>query len=84
MKVRDLFTICPCDIWITLKEDPNDGTPDIKISADNREDAETLLSDEILDHEIYLMIGLDDVIYVSLFLDKDNWDVDDEEYLRRS
>lgn len=72
MTVRELIDVCTCDIWITLGEDPSNCHPDIKISVNNSDDdIKDLLSNDILDHEIYLMLGLDEIIYVSLFLAND-------------
>jgi len=72
MTVRELIGMCPCDIWITLNEDPTDEPPVCIIKNGCYDDFEFCLSDKVLDHEIYLIIGKEDVVYVSLFIANDD------------
>ena len=68
MTVKDLISTVTCDLYITFGEDPNNVSPDIKIMTSVN--ADDVLCDNILNHEVYLMTAVDDAIYISLLLDK--------------
>ena len=63
MTIRDICDIVVCDLIITFDEDPNNGTPDVKIpvSAEPKD----ILADGVLDLEINLMMAKDDSLWIS-------------------
>ena len=72
MTVRDLIENTTCGILLTSEEDPNNSycLPEIEIPA-NCTDATWWLSNEVLDHEVYLMTVKNGNIYASLFVRKE-------------
>lgn len=69
MTVRDLMGCCTSSVWITLDEDSRNG--DLEILVENTTNAEDILSDWILDHNIHLMHCSDDRLIISLFIVND-------------
>ena len=65
MKVRELMECCTSPVWITLDEDSRNG--ELEILVANTVNAEDVLSDWILDHEVHLMHCEDDRLIISLF-----------------
>ena len=50
MTVREVMECCTSSVWITLDEDSRNG--DREILVENTTNAEDVLSDWILDHEV--------------------------------
>lgn len=65
MKVRELMECCTSSVWITLDEDSRNG--ELEILVENTVNAEDVLSDWILDHEVHLMHCADDRLIISLY-----------------
>ena len=65
MTVRELMECCTSPIGITLDEDSRDG--ELEILVENAVNAEDVLSDWILDHDVYLMHCKDNRLIISLF-----------------
>lgn len=68
MTVRELLKVIISDLWITFGEDPSDEYPDItcRIRSDVDADEAALLSEWVLESEVYLMTAKDDAIFISL------------------
>lgn len=63
MTIRDICKCLVCDLKITFDEDCHDGMVDIMIPVSaNPED---ILSDNILDMEVHLMMARDDALIIS-------------------
>lgn len=69
MTVRDIMNCCTSAVWITLDEDSRNGA--LEILVENTVNAEDILSDGILDHEVHLMHCDDDRLIISLFTAQD-------------
>lgn len=65
MTVREVMSCCTSSVWITLDEDSRSG--ELEILVENTANAEDVLSEWILDHEINLMHCQDDRLIISLF-----------------
>lgn len=65
MTVRELLECCTSRVGITLDEDSRTG--ELEILVENTVNAEDILSDWILDHEIHLMHCENDKLIISLF-----------------
>ena len=65
MTVREIMGCCTSSVWITLDEDSRRG--ELEILVENTCNAEDVLSDWILDHEVHLMHCSDDRLIISLF-----------------
>ena len=65
MTVREIMECCTSSVWITLDEDSRSG--ELEVLVENTVNAEDVLSDWILDHEVHLMHCSDDRLIVSLF-----------------
>lgn len=80
MTVADVLRVAVTrSIWITSEEDPNDQEPELILSP-NSGNPRDWLSDEVLDSEVYLMAAKDNVIYVSLFLDRPKYQNEKGDY----
>lgn len=69
MTVREMMKCCTSSVWITLDEDPITG--ELGVLVKDAVDAEDVLSDRILNHEVHLMHCEDDIIAISLFTKND-------------
>lgn len=69
MTVREVMECCTSPVWITLDEDSRNG--DVIIRIENTADANDILSDQLLDHEVYLMHCNGTALIISLYLLKD-------------
>ena len=65
MTVRELLECCTSHVGITLDEDSRTG--ELEILVENTVNAEDVLSNWILDHEIHLMHCENDKLIISLF-----------------
>ena len=65
MTVREIMECCTSSVWITLDEDSRSG--ELEVLVENTVNAEDVLSDWILDHEVHLMHCSDDRLIISLF-----------------
>lgn len=69
MTVREVMQCCTSSVWITLGEDSRNC--DLDILVENSIDAEDVLSEWILDHDVHLMHCSDDRLIISLFTAND-------------
>lgn len=65
MTVREVMSNCTSPVWITLDEDSRNG--ELEILVENTVNAEDVLSEWILNHEVHLMHCSDDRLIISLF-----------------
>ena len=63
MTIRDICKYLVCDLHITFDEDCHDGMLDIMIPVSA--EPEDILSDNILDMEVHLMMARDDALIIS-------------------
>ena len=66
LTVRDIAQISVSRIWITFDEDPEDYEA-IDIKVDRPDNITKYIKEEILNHEVYLMKALDDVLILGLY-----------------
>lgn len=64
--VRDIAQTSVSRIWITFDADPEDYEA-IDIKVDRPDNITKYIKEEILNHEVYLMKALDDVLILSLY-----------------
>lgn len=69
MTVREVMDCCTSPVWITLDEDSRNG--DIELVVENTVNAEDVLSEWILNHEVHLMHCVNDRLIISLFTAQD-------------
>lgn len=69
MTVGEILECCTSSVWITLDEDSRNG--ELEILVENTINAEDVLSDWILDHNVHLMHCQDDRLIISLFTAND-------------
>lgn len=69
MTVREVMDCCTSPVLITLDEDSRNG--DIELVVENTVNAEDVLSEWILNHEVHLMHCHDDRLIISLFTAQD-------------
>lgn len=69
MTVREVMECCTSSIWITFDEDSRNG--DLELHVEDTTNAEVILSDWILDHNIHLMHCSGDRLIISLFTAND-------------
>ena len=79
MKVREIIECCTSPVWITLDQDSRNGERELLV--ENTGNAEYVLSEQVLDHEVYDMHCEDDRLVISLFTLADSWvEMRGEEY----
>lgn len=64
MTLKDIVRTCTSMIWITFDEDP-ESYETIDIKLDNSS-VEKYIKENLLNHEVYLISALDDILVVSL------------------
>ena len=64
--VRDIAQTSVSRIWITFDADPEDYEA-IDIKVDRPDNIAKYIKEEILNHEVFLMKALDDVLILSLY-----------------
>lgn len=69
MTVREIMECCTSSVWITLDEDSRNG--ELEILVENTVNAEDVLSEWILNHDVYLMHCADDRLIISLYTLRD-------------
>lgn len=69
MKVREIMDCCTSSVWITLDEDSRNG--ELELLVENTCNAEDVLSDWILNHDVHLMHCQDDRLIISLYTVQD-------------
>lgn len=65
MTVREVMECCTSSVWITLDEDSRQG--ELEVLVENTVNAEDVLSEQVLNHEVHLMHCSDDRLIISLF-----------------
>ena len=65
MTVKDIVRTCTSMIWITFDEDP-ENYEIIDFKFDNSFAVEKYIKEKLLNHEVYLISALDDILVVSL------------------
>jgi len=69
MTVREIMECCTSSVWITLDEDSRNG--ELEILVENTVNAEDVLSEWILNHDVHLMHCADDRLIISLYTLRD-------------
>ena len=69
MTVKEIMECCTSPVWITFDEDSRNG--ELEILIENTCNAEDILTEQILDHDVYLMHCADDRLIISLYTLRD-------------